>query len=143
MSSNQHPSGLSLEQIAMLRSLATETAANAHAPYSGFRVGAAILLEDGEIFTGCNVENSSFGLTNCAERSAIFSAVSKLGNGIRLRAVAVANLNYAASAPCGACRQVMLEFSTPSTWVFFPGSKGEGDIRFSDLLPLAFQLDKK
>jgi cytidine deaminase len=135
-----HPSGLSLDQIIMLRQRAAEAAAQAYAPYSHFRVGAAILLESGEIFTGCNVENSSFGLTNCAERSAIFTAVSKLGGGIRIRALAVANLNHAASAPCGACRQVLLEFSTPETWIFFPGADSDAEIKFAKLLPLGFHL---
>jgi len=135
-----HPSGLELSQIATLRQLATEAATAAHARYSKFRVGSAILLNSGEIFTGCNVENASFGLTNCAERSAIFTAVSKLGGKVRLRAIAVANLNNSPSAPCGACRQVILEFSTPDTWVFFPGTNGDAEIKFSDLLPLAFHL---
>jgi cytidine deaminase len=140
MNNDLHPSGLTLDQIAMLRQKANEAASAAHAPYSKFRVGAAILLDDGEIFTGCNVENASFGLTNCAERSAVFTAVSKLGGNIGIRAVAVANLNHAASAPCGACRQVLLEFCSPDTWVFFPGPNGDDAVRFAELLPLAFHL---
>jgi cytidine deaminase len=140
MPNDEHPSGLAAGQIDMLRKRATVAAASAHAPYSRFRVGAAVLLESGEIFTGCNVENASFGLTNCAERSAVFTAVSQLGGGIRIRAVAIVNLNQAASAPCGACRQVLLEFSGPDTWIFFPGPKGDADARFSDILPFAFHL---
>jgi cytidine deaminase len=82
---------------------------NAHAPYSNFRVGAAILLVDGKIFSGCNVENASYGMTNCAERTAIFSAVAKLGPKIEIRAVAVTNDHGVACSPCGACRQVIYE----------------------------------
>jgi cytidine deaminase len=135
-----HLSGLAADLIATLRQRAIAAAETAYAPYSHFRIGAAILLENGEIFTGCNVENSSYGLTNCAERTALFSAVSRHGGAVRLRAVAVANLNNAPSAPCGACRQVLLEFSTPEMWVFFPGPDGDAEIQFSQLLPFGFQL---
>ena len=83
---------------------------NAHAPYSNFRVGAAILLADGKIFSGCNVENASYGMTNCAERTAIFSAVAKSGPRIEIQAVAVVNDQGVACSPCGACRQVIYEF---------------------------------
>src|SRR5215470_2862936 len=90
---------------------AREAQQNAYAPYSKFRVGAAILLDNGKIFTGCNVENASYGLTNCAERSAIFAAVSSLGGAhIRISAVAVVNDHNAPCSPCGACRQVIAEF---------------------------------
>ena len=117
-----HPSGLAAVEIAILQARAKAAASNAYAPYSRFRVGAAILLSSGETVTGCNVENASYGLTSCAERNAIFSAVSQYGPGISIRAVAVANLNQAASMPCGACRQVLAEFGTPATWVFFPNN---------------------
>ena len=83
---------------------------NAHAPYSKFRVGAAILLTNGKIFSGCNVENASYGMTICAERTAIFSAVAQLGPEIEIRAVAVVNDQEVACSPCGACRQVIYEF---------------------------------
>src|SRR6202167_1043963 len=82
---------------------------NAHAPYSKFRVGAAILLSNGKLFSGCNVENASYGMTNCAERTAIFSAVAELGP-IDIRAVLVVNDRGVPCSPCGACRQVIYEF---------------------------------
>src|SRR5579863_1994411 len=94
---------------------------NAHAPYSNFHVGAAILLANGKIFSGCNVENASYGMTNCAERTAIFSAVATLGPKIEIRAVAVANDQGVACSPCGACRQVIYEFG-PDATVFFQGT---------------------
>src|SRR5437660_10012827 len=81
---------------------------NAHAPYSNFRVGAAILLTNGKIFSGCNVENASYGMTNCAERTAIFSAVAQLGPKMEIQAVAVANEDGVACSPCEACRQVIV-----------------------------------
>src|SRR3979411_1542289 len=76
---------------------------NAHAPYSKFRVGAAILTTSGEIFVGCNVENASYGMTNCAERTAIFSAVAQLGPRIEIRAVAVTTDKGVRGAPGVAC----------------------------------------
>ena len=100
---------------------AREAQQNAYAPYSKFRVGAAILLDSGEIFSGCNVENASFGLTNCAERSAIFGAVSALGgDNVKLKAVAVVNDQDAPCSPCGACRQVIAEFGR-DTVIWYQG----------------------
>src|SRR5438046_10313072 len=99
---------ISSSQKETLLQLARAAQQNAYAPYSNFHVGAAILLENGEIFTGCNVENASYGLTNCAERSAIFAAVSKLGGAnVKIRAVAVVNDHDVACSPWGACRQVI------------------------------------
>ena len=141
-----HPSGLAPEAIAKLRRLAAEAASNSYSPYSHFRVGAALLLTsnaDGNetIVTGTNVENASYRLTTCAEQSAIAAAVATHGPGIKLRAVAVANLNAAASMPCGACRQTILEFSTPETWVFYPAENGApAEASLADLLPAAFRL---
>jgi homotetrameric cytidine deaminase len=83
---------------------------NAYAPFSNFRVGAAILTTKGQVFAGCNVENSSYGLTNCAERTAIFSAVAKAGPQLEIVAVAVVNDQGEPCSPCGACRQVIYEF---------------------------------
>ncbi len=124
-----------------LQQRAVAVAHNAYAPYSNFRVGAALLLADGTIVTGCNVENASYRLTVCAEQAAIAAAVSLYGPEIRIRAIAVANLNDAASQPCGACRQTIYEFSTPDTIVFFPGeSGGFSRATITELLPAAFLL---
>src|ERR1039457_4324131 len=83
---------------------ARQAALHSYSPYSHFKVGAAVRLTTGEIVTGTNVENTSLGLTICAERSAVVRAISQYGPEIRIDAVAVANLNDAASPPCGACR---------------------------------------
>src|ERR1700733_8103500 len=107
-----------------LRELAAKAAEHAYAPYSRYRVGAALLLEDGAVVTGCNVENCSYRLTSCAEQGAIARAVAEHGPGIRLRAVAVANLNASASMPCGACRQTLTEFGDDQTLILYPGENG-------------------
>lgn len=120
--------------------LARAAQENAYARYSNFKVGAAILLENGEIFTGCNVENASYGLTNCAERSAIFTAVSKLGGAnVRIRAVAVVNDHGVACSPCGACRQVIAEFG-PDAVVWYQGRNGIQENTIRQLLPECFSL---
>jgi len=127
--------------IAQLQQKAAAAAQNAYAPYSHFRVGAAVLLEDGSIVTGCNVENASYRLTTCAEQTAITSAVALHGPSIRIHAIAVANLNNAASQPCGACRQTILEFSIPNATIFFPNQDGTfNQATIADLLPAAFLL---
>jgi cytidine deaminase len=112
---------------------------NAHAPYSNFHVGAAILLTNGKIVSGCNVENASYGMTNCAERTAIFSAVAQLGPNIEISAVAVTNDHAVACSPCGACRQVIYEFG-PDAVVFFQGANGPKQAHISELLPEGFRL---
>jgi len=141
--SETNQSNLTPPQIADLQQRATAVAHNAYAPYSNFRVGAAVLLEDGSIVTGCNVENASYRLTSCAEQSAIAAAVSQHGPAIRIRAIAVANLNNTASQPCGACRQTIHEFSTPDTLIFFPAEDGSiASTTIAELLPGAFILKK-
>jgi cytidine deaminase len=141
---------LTPEEAEALQLAATRAAENAYAPYSKFRVGAALLLDDGSkagtTVTGCNVENASYGLTICAERSAVVRAVSALGPKIRIRAIAVDNLNGAASAPCGACRQVLSEFAEDDALIYFPavfstGERGFESRPFFDLLPFGFKLD--
>lgn len=84
---------------------------NAYSPYSHFAVGAALLCEDGTLFEGCNIENASYGLTNCAERTAIFKAVSE--GHVTFKALAVVADTEGPCAPCGACRQVVAEFKIP------------------------------
>jgi len=122
---------------------ATTAAERSYSPYSGFKVGAALLLSDGHVVTGTNVENASFGLTICAERSALVRAVSEFGPGIRIAAVAVAYLNEAASPPCGACRQMLAEFAGPEVPIIFPASTGSTTMRFDEVLPLAFDMKLK
>ena len=122
---------------------ARQAAQNAYAPYSGFHVGAALRLTNGEVVTGVNVENVSYGLTLCAERSALVRAVSKFGPEIRIEAAAVANLNDAPSPPCGACRQVLAEFILPDAPVIFPADGGARTLPFRELLPLAFEMKAK
>src|ERR1700689_1190561 len=112
---------------------------NAHAPYSNFHVGAAILLSNGKIFSGCNVENASYGMTNCAERTAIFTAVAELGPKIEIQAVAVTNDHGVACSPCGACRQVIYEFG-PDATIFFQGATGPKQAHITELLPEGFRL---
>jgi cytidine deaminase len=112
---------------------------NAYAPYSNFRVGAAVLTATGQVFTGCNVENASYGMTNCAERTAIFSAVASCGPKLEIRAVAVANDQGAPCSPCGACRQVIYEFG-PEATIFFPGAEGWKEAQITELLPEGFRL---
>jgi cytidine deaminase len=119
---------------------AREAQQNAYAPYSKFRVGAAILLDDGQIFTGCNVENASYGLTNCAERSAIFAAVSSLGGDrVKVSAVAVVNDQNVPCSPCGACRQVIAEFG-PDAVIWYRGRDAVQQSTIRELLPECFSL---
>ena len=112
---------------------------NAHAPYSNFHVGAAFLTTKGEIFAGCNVENASYGLSNCAERTAIFSAVAELGPKIEIRAIAVVNNHGVPCSPCGACRQVIYEFG-PEATILFQGKKNWKKSHITELLPEGFRL---
>ena len=125
--------------------LALEARLKAYAPYSGFMVGAALLADSGKVYQGCNVENASYGATNCAERTAVFKAVSE---GERnLSAIAIVGgmqgkeLTYA--YPCGICRQVLREFCNPQDmWVII--AKSETDykkMRLNELLPESFGPD--
>jgi homotetrameric cytidine deaminase len=129
--------------LAELFEQARKAARQSYSPYSGFRVGAALRLESGAVVTGANVENVSYGLTICAERAALVRAVAEFGPQIRVAAVAVANLNGAASPPCGACRQMLSEFILPDAPVVFPGADGVRTLVFHELLPLAFEMKLK
>jgi cytidine deaminase len=119
---------------------AREAAHQSYSPYSHFRVGAALQLAGGAVVTGTNVENASYGLTICAERSALVRAVAEFGPTIRISAVAVANLNDSVSPPCGACRQMLAEFIESDAPVAFPGSDGVRVMPFSTVFPLVFEL---
>jgi len=112
---------------------------NAYAPFSHFKVGAAILTSKGDIFLGCNVENSSYGMTNCAERTAIFSAVAEKGPELEILAVAVTNAQGVPCSPCGACRQVIYEFGTEAV-IFYQGKNGWTESSITELLPEGFRL---
>jgi cytidine deaminase len=129
--------------LAELFEQARKAARQSYSPYSGFRVGAALRLESGAVVTGANVENVSYGLTICAERAALVRAVAEFGPQIRVAAMAVANLNGAASPPCGACRQMLSEFILPDAPVVFPGADGVRTLVFHELLPLAFEMKLK
>lgn len=135
-----NPSQATLDK---LLKLAEQAAQNSYAPYSRFRVGAALRLTNGEIVTGTNVENVSFGLTICAERAALVRAVSQFGPEIRIDVVTVANLNGQPSPPCGACRQMLSEFILPDAPVVFPSAAGTRTMAFRDVLPLSFEMKLK
>jgi cytidine deaminase len=146
MSQNDLPTAA---EVAALHERAREAAHNSYSPYSHFRVGAAVLLhaderQNGAMVAGTNVENASYRLTSCAEQAAIAAAVALHGPQIRIRAVVVVNLNGAACAPCGACRQTILEFATPETAVFYPAGDGETvQTTIAALLPAGFRLAKE
>ncbi|QMV17831.1 cytidine deaminase [Granulicella sp. 5B5] len=131
---------LTPSELHRLRELATSAAEHSYSPYSHFRVGAALLLTNGATVTGCNVENASYRLTSCAEQAAIARAVAEYGPAIRLRAVAIANLNGSASMPCGACRQTLAEFGADDTLVLYPGEGGHpAQTTLGTLIPHAFR----
>jgi cytidine deaminase len=130
---------LSAAQKENLLNLAKAALLQAYAPYSKIQVGAAVLSETGAIYSGCNVENASYGLTNCAERTAIFTAVAAEGNKMRLRAVAIWSNLEGPCSPCGACRQVIFEFG-PKAVVLFQGQNGMQELHASELLPFGFVL---
>jgi len=107
-----------------------------YAPYSKFRVGAALLTEDDEVVTGCNVENASYGLSNCAERTAVFKAVS-MGK-LRFKAIAVVSNKQNPVYPCGACRQVLREFNKDITVILSDRRGRPIKTKLSKLLPNSF-----
>ena len=133
-------SGLTPEMVRQLTTGAADAADHAYAPYSKFRVGAALLLQNGAMVTGANVENASYGLTICAERSAVVRAVVEHGPEMRLLACAVTNLNQAASPPCGACLQVLSEFMLPASWIIFRSEAGWEEYRFEEAFPHRFKF---
>ena len=124
------------EEFKKLIKEAEKARKRAYTPYSKFQVGAAVLCADGKIFTGCNIENASFGLTVCAERVAIFKAISE--GSTKFEAIAVIGDTDKPCSPCGACRQVILEFGEDIILVM---ANLKGDIKINkikELLPEAF-----
>lgn len=121
-----------------LLAIAVQAKENAYAPYSNFRVGAALLCEDGTVYTGCNIENASYTPTICAERTALFKAVSEGQR--QFVAMAIAG-DAVPCSPCGVCRQVLSEFCQPSFVVILQGQEGN-PVRYTleQLLPLQFSL---
>ncbi len=124
--------------------LASDSRAMAHAPYSGFGVGAALLCEDGAVYTGCNVENATYGATCCAERIAIFKAVSEGKK--RFSKIAVVGGRFGEEPtsfffPCGICRQVLSEFCGPDFTVLVSDGKETKSFLLSELLPCSFSAD--
>ena len=111
----------------------------AYAPYSGFKVGAAVLADDGTVYTGCNIENSSYGATVCAERTAIFKAVSE--GRINIVKLAIASDTLDITYPCGICRQVISEFM-PQGEIITGNNEGIKVFKVSELMPYRFVLDK-
>lgn len=123
----------------MLVERAKEAVSNAYAPYSGFCVGAAVLTESGKIYQGCNIENASYGATNCAERTAIFKAVSEGEQ--KICAIAIMSKAGDFTPPCGICRQVMSEFMELDAPVILGNHVGEIKIfQLGELLPANFAL---
>lgn len=117
----------------------------AYAPYSKLHVGATLITAKGNVYSGCNVENSSFGLTSCAERNAIFAAISAEGAGMKIAAIAVTANSPLPISPCGACRQVIAEFADKSkdgTRIFFRAQEGMIGLSVSEILPGFFEMEK-
>jgi cytidine deaminase len=134
-----NPPSLSEKERALLLEQAREALSRAYAPYSGLRVGAAVLTRTGQVYSGVNVENASYGLTVCGERAAIFTAVAQEGPEMRLKALAVVSDQPGPCPPCGACRQVIFEFG-PDAVVIFQGPDGLEEVPIARLLPGAFSL---
>lgn len=120
---------------------AREAVEAAYCPYSGYKVGAAVLTESGKIYSGCNIENSSYGASNCAERTALFKAVSEGHRKITAIAVFTEEGNDP-PFPCGICRQVLSEFCTPETKIIiYDGERSVFNSDLGELLPYSFKFD--
>ena len=124
-----------------LMNLAKEAQANAYAPYSNFKVGAALLLKDGNVIKGCNVENASYGLTNCAERTAMFAALAQGYKKEDFKELAIFSSCNPPASPCGACRQVMVELMSKDGKVYIGNDHGISETNVSSLMPFAFDKE--
>jgi cytidine deaminase len=126
-----------------LMEAAREASSRAFAPWSGLQVGAVLLAGSGETYRGCNVENSAFGLTMCAERVAVFSAVAEVGREkLDVRALAVVSADGSSCPPCGACRQVLAELA-PDAFVIFRDQGGVRQVPVGELLPYGFRMSRE
>jgi cytidine deaminase len=131
-----------MSDLNQLHKKAVEVRNHSHSPYSQHKVGAALQTEDGSIFSGCNIENASYGGTVCAERVAIWKAVSEKSPRTRIKDIVVVTDQDVAWPPCGFCRQVLAEFALPTTVVHLGNLKGiQRSIKFSDLFPESFTPD--
>ncbi len=119
-----------------LAEFAIKSKSNSYSPYSKFRVGAALLTEEDKIITGCNIENASYGLTICAERTAIFKAYSEGER--KFKAIAIASDDKNFCPPCGACRQIIWELCGDIDVILIDGNGNLKTFKASDLLPLPF-----
>ncbi len=126
-----------MDKISLIQE-AIEARKQAYTPYSKFQVGAAVLTASGHVFRGCNIENASYGLTNCAERTAIFKAISE--GEPKVEAIAIVADTDGPVSPCGACRQVIAEFSDNNTKVYLSNLKGDLlETSIAELLPGFFK----
>ena len=119
---------------------AIEAREKAYAPYSNFKVGAALLTKDGKIYQGCNIENASFSMTNCAERTAFFKAISEGNKEFKAIAIVGGKDKLEFCPPCGACRQVMREFCNKDFKIILFDGEDESTYTLGELLPLNFKL---
>ena len=127
------------KEVLDLIDLAISTREKAYTPYSNFKVGAALIDDNGDTYVGCNVENGSYGLTNCAERTAIFSAVA--GGMKKISTIAVVADTSGPVSPCGACREVINEFADDNTVIVLTNLKKEYKVmNIDELLPYKFKL---
>ena len=128
--------GDNMKEYTLLLKKANEAMERAYVPYSKFKVGAAVLMASGKVYTGCNIENASFGATNCAERTAIFKAISE--GETEIKAIAIVSSSKDITYPCGICRQVIAEFMNDGDFIF-ENNKGEVTIiPFDDIFPYRF-----
>jgi cytidine deaminase len=136
-SENGSVEGVDFEE---LERRAARVAEHAYAPYSGFRVGAALQTEEGGVYVGANVENRSYGLTNCAERAAVASAVAAEGPSMRIVAIAIVHPGSEPCSPCGACREVLVELAASGALVRYRSPRGLITCPLAVLLPDTFTL---
>ena len=130
-------SELNDEDVKLVK-MAKDAMKYSYSPYSGFKVGAALIADNGQIYTGCNIENASYGATNCAERTAIFKAVSE--GVLKISKIAIASSSGKETPPCGICRQVMSEFFNKDTKILLEEGDNIKIYRFGDIMPDSFKM---